>query len=277
MVLEQLYSAEWIEQRSRYAFIMGFAYSIIGMASALFLFPEDPALVAVAFTSLLIVPSLNKLFSIEENKEAREQTFNLIGLFKDHIDLFNVYFFLFMGILVTFALFAVILPSVATSRLFEQQLAIVGLAGKAYASYDTFLSILSNNFRVLVFCFLASFIYGAGSIFIITWNASVWGAVFGAVAKHSADVSGNPVIYLFVTLGAVFPHMFTEASSYFLAAISGGVISKATLREKFGSPEFTRILQDALILFGLSLVVLVIAAYIEVYVTEKLMVMFNIA
>ena len=271
MVLEQLYSAEWIEQKSRYAFIMGFAYSIIGMASALFLFPEDPALVAVAFTSLLIVPSLNKLFSMEETKEARETRFNLIELFKDHIDLFNVYFFIFMGILLTFALFAVMLPSVAASRLFEQQLALVGLSGKAYASYDTFISIFTNNLRVLIFCFLTSFIYGAGSIFIITWNASVWGAVFGAVAKHSVDSSGNPFVYLFFTLLGVFPHMFTEAGSYFLAAIAGGVISKATLREKLGSPEFTRILQVALIIFGLALIVLVLAAYIEVYVTEHLL------
>ena len=53
MVLEQLYSVKWLEQKARYAFLMGFVYALMGMVSALFLFPEDPGLVSVAFTSLL--------------------------------------------------------------------------------------------------------------------------------------------------------------------------------------------------------------------------------
>ena len=68
IVFEQLYSSEWIEKKARYAFLMGLSYSILGIASALFLFPTNPGMVSIAFTSLLILPSLNKLLSIEENE-----------------------------------------------------------------------------------------------------------------------------------------------------------------------------------------------------------------
>ena len=102
MVLEQIYSSRWIERRSRYAFLMGLSYSVIGIASAMFLFPQDPGLAAIAFTSLLILPSLNRLISIEETQAARKRKFNLIGLFKDHNDIFKVYLFLFLGIMLSF-------------------------------------------------------------------------------------------------------------------------------------------------------------------------------
>jgi len=52
---------------------------------------------------------------------------------------------------------------------------------------------LANNLKVLVVCLIASLVYGAGAIFIITWNASVWGVVFALIAKNSALAAGqNP-------------------------------------------------------------------------------------
>ena len=273
MVLEQIYSSRWIERKSRYAFLMGLSYSIIGIASAMVLFPGDPGLAAIAFTSLLILPSLNILLSVEENEAARKEKFNLIGLFKDHNDIFKVYLFLFLGIMLSFSFFSIAWPSIATSRIFTQQVNVFGWAAgnAAYIKTGMFSSLLSNNLKVLVFCLLASLIYGSGSIFIITWNASVWGTIFGMVARESALASGhNPFVYFALTIVAVFPHMILEASSYFIAAISGGIVSKAVIREKPFSRRFTQIIEDGLIMFAIALVVLVIAVYIEAYVAGHL-------
>jgi uncharacterized membrane protein SpoIIM required for sporulation len=268
MVLEQIYSANWIEKKSRYAFLTGLGYSIIGIGSALLLFPQDPGLAAIAFTSLLILPSLNKLMSIEENQAAREKKFDIIELFRDHNDIFKVYLFLFLGILITFSVFSLVLPSITASRIFSQQVNVLGITGEAYTTGNIFWSLFSNNLKVLIFCLIASFIYGSGAVFIITWNASVWGTIFAIVSKQSAVITGqNPVFYFALTLLAVFPHMILEASSYFIAAISGGIVNKAVLREKLFSKRFTQIIEDGLMMFVIAAIVLVIAVYIEANIT----------
>ncbi len=72
-MLEQLFPASWIERKSWFAFVLGVCYAILGIGSALLLFPRQPGLAAVAFTSLLSLPSLNKLLTVEEKQAARER------------------------------------------------------------------------------------------------------------------------------------------------------------------------------------------------------------
>ena len=69
MVLEHLFPEDWLERKSRFAFLLGTGYSAIGLLIASTLFPSDPALVALAFTALLLLPELDKIFSIEERQE----------------------------------------------------------------------------------------------------------------------------------------------------------------------------------------------------------------
>ncbi len=277
MVLEQIYSANWIEKKSRYAFLTGLGYSIIGIGSAVLLFPQDPGLAAIAFTSLMILPSLNKLMSIEENQAAREKKFDIIELFKDHNDIFRIYLFLFLGILITFSLFSLFLPSITASKIFSQQINVLGITGEAYTIGNIFWPLFVNNLKVLVFCLIASFIYGSGAIFILTWNASVWGTIFAIVAKQSAAVAGqNPLLYFGLTLLAVFPHMILEASAYFIAAISGGIVSKSVLREKLFSKRFTQIIEDGLMMFVIAVIVLVIAVYVEANITGYIVQFFGL-
>jgi len=223
----------------------------------------------------LLLPTLNRMLSIEE-KQAAQDKFNLLTPFKDHTDIFKVYAFLFIGVLLVFSFFAIALPSIATSQMFEPQVRILGYIGQAYSD-DAYFSILVNNLTVFFFCLMASFIYGAGSIFIIIWNASAWGVVFGIVARNSAmATSQNPFAYFLLTFLAVLPHMLSEASAYCLAAISGGVISKAVIKEKMSSPQFNKIVKDGLVIFGLAILILVVAAFIEVYITPYLLRLFGV-
>lgn len=268
-MIEQLFPSRWIEKKTWIAFLLGLSYSIIGISSAIILFPKNPAMPSIALTSLLALPSLNKILYIETKQAAREKKFDLSDSFKNHKDVFQVYMFMFVGIFFTFAFFSIMLPKIAADQLFTEQIGAVGYLGSA-AGDGGFASIFSNNFLIFAFALIASFFYGAGAIFILTWNASAWGVVFGAIARDAGIVSNaNPFFYFILTIIAVAPHMLSEAAAYILAAISGGIISKAVILEKIFSQRFKKIILDALVIFALALVLLLVAAYIEAYLAKS--------
>ena len=267
VMFEQLYKEEWLEAKGRLAFLLGIAYSIMGIFSAMVLFPDDPGLASVAFTSLLLVPSLHQLFSLEANKMAGEARFSIARLLWDHWDIFVIYLFLFLGALLAFGFFAAMWPPVATSAIFTPQTKATMALGSAYGGRSAVMfEYLSNNARVLLISLVTSFFYGAGAIFIIIWNASAWGVFFGIQARQSAHAI-HPVVQFLYSIVLVSPHLILEAGSYFAAAMAGGIISKAAIREKFLSSRFSRVVQDGLYLFLFAIAFVIAAAYIEAYIT----------
>jgi hypothetical protein len=270
VVLEHIFPEDWLEHKGRYAFLLGVIYSVIGILIASVLFPGDPALVAVAFTSLLLLPELYKIFSIEERQEAMEQKVSIKALWRDDIDLIKVYVFLFLGILLVYSIGTILLPSFQTNMLFREQLEIrlgQGFAGSATAgifSPALFIDLLNNNFLVLMACFILALLTGDGAIFLITWNASVWGTIFGFTAKNAALFSGTIPAFLFMAMMViVFFHLIVEGISYFLAAISGSVISKDVLLERFASRRFLEVFGFNMYLLLFALLFLVVGGLIE--------------
>ncbi|MFH1072647.1 MAG: stage II sporulation protein M [Nanoarchaeota archaeon] len=281
MVFEQIFGARWLEKKSGITFLLGFIYAELGIISAILIFPEDPSLISIGFISLLILPSLNQLLSMETNQNLREKKLSLRLLFKDHSDILKVYACLFLGILLAYGLFALLLPNQNTEKLFSTQLdmyyqnrgeAKTAVVGSAFGMFNTacsgksceFFSILLNNLKVVLVCLIFSLVYGAGSILFLTWNASVWGTIFGYVTKKSQYIIYN-LYYFTTTMISVFPHMITEAMSYLMAVFAGGIISKAVIREKFDSKKFDHVLLDGVIIFGLAILLLFVAAWLEVY------------
>lgn len=276
MVLEHIFPEDWLEHKGRYAFLLGIIYSIIALLIASVLFPGDPALVAVAFTSMLLLPEMYKIFSIEEHQDALEQKVSFIPLWRNDIDVIRTYLFLFLGILLVYSVGTMVLPDFQTNNLFREQLEIrfgQGFAGSATAGIfgsELFLSLLSNNFLVLLACFILALLTGDGAIFLITWNASVWGAIFGITAKNAALFAGQHPLYFFgIIMLVVFPHMILEGLSYFLAAISGSVISKDVLLEEFSSSRFWSVFGFNLYLLLFALVFLVLGAVVETFVLQN--------
>ena len=278
MVLEHIFPEDWLESKGRFAFILGVVYSIIGVLIAKILFPGDPALVSIAFTSMLLLPELYKIFSIEERKESLEQHVTFRGLWRDDIELVRIYIFLFLGILIVYSLGAMLMQGLDANTLFREQLEIrygQGFAGQAVNvgglfTSDLFFELLSNNFLVLMACFILALLSGDGAIYLITWNASVWGTIFGITAKTASAFSGQNPFYLFgLIMLIVFPHMMLEAISYFLAAISGSVISKDVLLEEFASDRFLEVFGFNLYLLLGGLIFLVLGAAVEAFVLEN--------
>jgi uncharacterized membrane protein SpoIIM required for sporulation len=276
LVLEHIFPEDWLERKGRYAFILGIVYSVIGVLIASILFPGDPALVAVAFTSLLLLPELYKIFSIEERRESVEQKVSLRALWRDDIDIVRIYIFLFLGILLVYSLGTILLPSFQTNTLFREQLEIrfgQGFSGQAVSdvfSTGLFYDLLSNNFLVMMAVFIMALLTGDGAIFLITWNASVWGTIFGLTAKNAALFSGKNAFYLYgLIMLIVFPHMIIEAICYFLAAISGSVISKDVIMERFASDRFMEVFGFNLYLLLIALGFLLLGALVETFVLQN--------
>lgn len=276
MVLEHIFPEDWLEQKGRYAFILGVVYSVVGILLASILFPGDPALVAIAFTSMLLLPEMYKLFSIEERKERIEQNVSLRALWYDDIELVRIYVFLFLGILLVYSVGAIMLPEFQTNSLFREQLEIRfgqgftdAVAGEAFST-GLFVDLLKNNFLVLLACFILALLAGDGAIFLIVWNASVWGAIFGITARNAAIFSGKHAFLLFgMIMAIVFIHMILEALAYILAAIAGSVISKDVLLEQFASDRFMEVFSFNAYIIFFALVALLLGAGVETLVLNN--------
>lgn len=252
---------DWLERKPRFAFLIGFVYTLIGIAAAVIIFPKSQGIASIAFLSLLLVPSLNSILKIEEIQDTSSARFSIKRVFKDHSDVLEVYLLLFLGIFLAYALFSIKFPDLLVSGLFDSQLKIIGVSGNASANDLNFFSIFMNNFKVWIICIVLSLIIGAGSIFFLAWNASVWGVVFAYVSVNSGDAFNTFV----VILTKVTPHMIAEAAAYFFAIVAGGIMSQAVLREKVNSKKFNYVMKDGFVFMTASILLLILGAFLEVY------------
>ncbi|MBN1376929.1 stage II sporulation protein M [Candidatus Woesearchaeota archaeon] len=266
MVLEQIFKPTWIEKKPHHALILGMFYSFLGIVSAWIIFPEDVGIASIAFISILVLPSLNALLSIEENKEIRQKKISLVQLIKDHWDIIYVYIFLFLGIFITYTLLSLRMNTAISINLLAPQLSHSAVVGGSVSSGYYFFSILMNNLKVFTVMLILSLAYGAGAILFLTWNASVWGSALGFAIRKKIMILGMGVVESFAGLFAkFFPHMIVEAMAYFFVIVAGGTISKAVIREKIGTKKFHHVFSDALIFFAIGIILLVLGALIEVY------------
>ncbi len=268
MVFEQIYSVDFLKQHPWYGLLLGAGYSVFGIALAMFLFPKDPALVAVAITSILLLPSLYNFTSLEESAE-KNSVFSLLQIWQENKTLICLYLALFFGSFFVFAFFSLVLPSLSANFLFKQQLDVLFGVGHAFSS-SVFMNLLTNNFKVLMLCFLISLIAGNGSIFLIIWNASVWGTIFGTIAKTAAlSIGGSSMVVFVLILLSVLPHVFLEILSYLFGVISGTVISEGLVKEKLLSRELYTVIMSNIAILIAGIVVLVIAVGVETWVLNN--------
>ena len=90
----------------------------------------------------------------------------------------------------------------------------------------------------------------------------------GNVVKLS--IEKGLFISILYAIGRYMTHGVFEIAAYFVAGLAGGIISIAIIKHDFGSDKFIHVLTDSIDLIVLSLVMLVVGAIIEVYVTPVL-------
>lgn len=256
MVLEHIFPENWIEKKVRYAFLLGFIYSFIGIFLARLLFGGSSGIASVIFTSLLLIPSLKKLFVHEERIEEKEKKFSIKRLYLDNKHLIHAYVGIFIGVYLAYYVVAFLSMYLGGDfvSLFREQLFLdPAISGRAAFDSGVFWSILQNNWWVLLSCFLLSLISGDGATFFVVWNASAWAAIFGIRAVAASIVLGsNPVTVALIMEAIALPHTLLEGSAYILAGIAGAVISSDVISKAGNLKKFL----SNFVLFGIGIFVI---------------------
>jgi uncharacterized membrane protein SpoIIM required for sporulation len=290
MVLESVIGEKRIRQKPFLMALIAFAVSVASIYFADQLFPQHGSVLSVAFITIAIVPIMHNILSSEEAEELLERR-SSATFFARHFNLIMLYVWVFVAIVVAFA-FAYSFSPVEERRVWfaEQTNAFCNISssdscvngspvsingnsisGKATgAAFDacqntnnsTLLScatyIFNNNFGVLIFILILSILYGAGSIFIIAWNASIIGVFFGEMFLVGQHIKGFGFLQ-----GMLIGHGPPELLSYVFAALAGAILSAAISKGDFFRNEGGIIFKDILFLVALAVFSVFYGAAVE--------------
>ena len=290
MVLESLTNPFRAEKRPYNLFFYGVLYSSVAILLSLWIFKEEASLIMVFLTVLASTPLVYNTIKYEEEKD--KKSVKELPLLKEHAKALSLFVFLFLGMLFAFSMWFIFLPQEATETSFRTQIATINsinakVLGNSLLSATSSISsgsdlvakIFFNNLKVLIFCILFALFYGAGAIFILTWNASVISAAIGSFIRNNLSIYANELG--FAKIGGYF-HIFSlgllkylihgipEILAYFMGGLAGGIISVAIIKHDLMSKNFKKITYDSVDLLLLSIVILFVAALLEVYITPIL-------
>lgn len=294
MVLESMMNPWRAEKRPYMLLLWGAVYAIVAGLLADFLFPGAMAsMVMVALTAIAAIPLMYNTIKLEEKKDmeiAGEKK-----LLQEHGKAVMVFMMLFIGMTLGMTVLYVFLPVSDAGALFADQIEtyrsinpsrpitgqvtgaglpdVTGLA----SSSGIFERIFFNNLKVLAFCIVFSLLYGAGAMFVLSWNASVIAFAMGNVIRTNiAALAGDTSVGAYFKIVAIdsftryFIHGFFEIAAYVIAALAGGIISVAIIKKHFQTDKAEHIILDTSDLLLASFVVLLFSAVIEVYITPAL-------
>jgi len=102
---------------------------------------------------------------------------------------------------------------------------------------------LEAGLEIMLICFFLSLFFGTGALLILFWDISVFVANSGGDMTH---------------LLALIPGTF----AYFLAGLSGAIMSVAVVRHKWRSRRFYSVMRDASILLAASLSIFIVPHFL---------------
>lgn len=281
-MFEMLINPKKAERKPWELFFVGAFYATLSVLLVNWIFLQDAVLsksagiLLVTFTVMFSMPFVYYTIRLEESKILPRS--GTLSLLKEHKKALFVFLWLFMGFVFAYSIFYIMLPSTQSfSAQLETYCVInhpseVDACVKEYGVEDTtkgtgyltskerLFMIFTNNMYVLMFTLLFSLVFGAGVIFILAWNASVIAAAVGIFSESSITSFPTSLMRFLI-------HGIPEIASYFIVALAGGLVSVAVIRHEAGTEKFWHVLQDSLNLIIISVVVLFLAALIEVFIT----------
>lgn len=281
-MLEMLLSPRMAERKPWSMFFVGLIYASLAVLLVNWIFASDSVLskymgvLVVTFTVMFSMPFMYYLIKGEEEKEEDAKS---MGFFREHKKPILGLLFLFLGFVVAFSFWYIVLGNTQSFQAqietycavnhnanFDScvnQYSTEGMKTTANAiGKERVLMIFYNNIYVLIFTLIFSLIFGAGAIFILAWNASVIAAAVGIFVK--SDIAHLPI-----GISRYMIHGLPEIAAYFIGALAGGIISVAIIRQA-KNEKFWKIMQDSLNLIIAAIIILFLAALIEVFVTPRL-------
>jgi len=257
MVLEKLISLRTAVRNPVVMFIVGDIVALVCLVVAFLIFPESVGIFTTLLITMAMTPFMVDLMAYEEARaeedlEKRRQQ----NLLLRHSNILNIFIAFFGGVILALTVVFMMLPENVTQLMFKDQITEIQVIRGNFAFADTFERIVVNNISVLLLSFLLSFLFGAGSIFILSWNASILATAIGMAAKTLGGLTALPIAVM-----VFFPHGSLEILAYFIGAVAGGIISAAVTRRQ--SRHFWFVIRDSMLLLGISVGVLVVAGLIE--------------
>ncbi len=260
MGFEQFLSS--IGKRKIYSFLLGAIYVLLSYGTAQMFFPNSVSFSMVFFITLLLIPSTAKLVTIGEKMERKR---GLYHFFRNHAVLMDIFLCLFIGIFFSYIFMGSYVPDSVSyqNSILEKQGLVGNFIKIPTQKVPQLFSIIFNNISIVVIAFILSLFYGIGALFLIVLNASVF-ATF--ILKATQLITQQKVL----STAILSIHIIPEVFGFLLAALAGGVISKGFFKEKVGTNTFQNVIKDGTVLLILSILVIIIAALIEVFVTPVL-------
>lgn len=284
-MLESLINPKRAEKGPWKMFFIGLLYASLSIILVHFLFRGDfvlskfSGLIVVLFCVMFSLPFM--YFIIKQEEKEDEESEGFWWVWKTHSDAIAAFMWLFLGFIIAFSFWYIILQdanllnaqietycSINSPGSIEDCIAKYSFTSKtisssALSNSSRLLSILGNNFGVMVFTLIFSLIFGAGAIFVLAWNASVISAAIGIFTKYNIkDIPIGLVRYMI--------HGFPEIAAYFITALAGGIFGVGVIRHGITNKKFLRIILNVTLLLIIAIAVLIIAALIEVYFTPLL-------
>ena len=285
MVLESIIGPKKAEKKPFDLFFVGFLYASVAMFLSLWIFRDQTSLVMVFLTVMAALPLVYETMKYEERKDSSNSS--EYKLLKEHSKALSFLIFLFLGTVVSFSLWYILLPEKIVDSVFNTQISTIKninanifgidiVTSQYINSSNLFGQIFSNNLKVFLFSIFFSFFFGAGALFILIWNASVISTAIGNFFR--VNISEYASTFGFIkfagyfhiySLGLLryFIHGIPEILAYFVGGLAGGIISIAVTRHEVGTKEFTKVLIDSIDLIIIAVALLFVAGLLEVYVT----------
>jgi uncharacterized membrane protein SpoIIM required for sporulation len=283
MVLESLIDPKIAEKKPYITFFLGLFYSSFAILIARYILPDYASISFVFFVTLLFLPLFYNTMFYEESKDLDDSA-DEATLLRQHSKAAVFFIFLFLGLTISFSVWYVVLSEnsfmgMDSTLLFSSQINTINqINGKATEQglkpvFSLFGLIFGNNIKVMIFCILFSFIFGAGAIFILTWNSSVIGAALG---RYIVGILSAGTAATFLTAPACgiiryLIHGIPEILAYFIAGLAGGIISAALINHDFGTSKFEKIMVDASFLIIIAVIIIFVAAIMEITLTPLIM------
>jgi uncharacterized membrane protein SpoIIM required for sporulation len=285
MVLESMIRPITAVKKPWELFFYGLIIASIGLFLGYWIFRDKADLVMIFLTTFACIPLMFHAIRHEEKNAATLE--KETSMLKRHSRVLLFYTFLFLGVMVAFVIWYVVLPSDMSQTVFRQQITTIAqinspvqahVVGNATTT-SLFNRIFFNNIKVLIFCILFAFFYGAGAIFILVWNASVVAAATGnliklGLAKYAGASGLTKMAAVTQTVSYSFSrymfHGIPEMVAYMVAGLAGGIISVAVINHDFRTDNFQKIILDASTLLIIAMAILFMAAVVESYVTPVL-------
>jgi len=280
-MLESLVNPKKMEKGPWKMFFVGLIYASLSLLLVHWFFSSDSNLsnasgiLVVLFCIMFSFPFMYFIIKTEEKED--EEVEGVFSVWHAHKDAIYAFMWLFFGFVVAFSFWNIVLqdanllnfqiqtycqinsPGDVDSCVTKYSSGNFGITGNSINGVR-FLAILENNVYVMIFTLIFSLIFGAGALFILVWNASVIAAAVGIFAKYT--ISEIPL-----GIARYILHGLPEIAAYFITALAGGIFGVGLIRHGLRNKKFLNVVENVIILVFIALVILIIAALLEVYIT----------